>query len=388
MDSPRNSRNSFVWVVVVALAGLWIALGTLILPAARSHDFLNLYTGASLALDGQFADLHDPAAQLERERRYVPGLEAVVPFVRPAFYALMLAPMALLPFPVAFVVWIGGQIALLAACCFWAWRRFGPEASVFTSFFLPAPLGIASGQDCVVLLALLILSYELAERGRPAASGAAMAMMLIKFHLILLWPLALAIQRRWRMLAAFCAVAAAEVLVCLTAGGMAGIRTYLALLQNKDLSHLSPSPERMIGFEGLVANLEIHSVWGAAAIVAGVIAIFAFAVAGAPLWRTFVLAPAASLLVVPHVYGYDAALLLLPVWLTIFRSARPASRIAATLLATPIPFAFALAGKPWAVVSSASLLIFFLILSSEARNVAISSLAAETGQIDNRLPGR
>jgi hypothetical protein len=57
------------WAAVNASCLLWIALGSLIAPDARKHDFLNLYTGASLALDGNFAHLHSPEVQLERERR-------------------------------------------------------------------------------------------------------------------------------------------------------------------------------------------------------------------------------------------------------------------------------------------------------------------------------
>jgi hypothetical protein len=81
----------------------------------------------------------------------------------------------------------------------------------------------------------------------------------------------------------------------------------------------------------------------------------------------FCLTAFASLLIVPHVYAYDATLLLLPIWLTIFRSVRPISRIAATLFSTPIPFGFALADKPWAVVSSASMILLFAILAAEPR---------------------
>ena len=80
----------WVGLTVVGLSAMWIALGSLILPAARSHDFLNIYTGASLAHEGQFADLHDPEVQLARERRIFPQLNALVPFVRPAFYAAFL----------------------------------------------------------------------------------------------------------------------------------------------------------------------------------------------------------------------------------------------------------------------------------------------------------
>jgi hypothetical protein len=36
-------------------------------------------------------------------------------------------------------------------------------------------------------------------------------------------------------------------------------------------------------------------------------------------------------------------------------------------LSTPIPFGFALAGRPWAIVSSASVAIFLLLLASERK---------------------
>src|SRR5271168_3687871 len=92
------------WAAVLAFCLVWVALGSLIAPGARKHDFLNLYTGASLALDGNFAHMHSPQVQFERERRFVPELKDLVPFVRPPFYALILAPLALLPFGAAFWV--------------------------------------------------------------------------------------------------------------------------------------------------------------------------------------------------------------------------------------------------------------------------------------------
>ena len=198
----------FVWLVVAGLAVCWIGLGSLMLPGARAGDFLNLYTGARLALEGNFADLHNVDVQLERERRILPGLPALLPFVRPPFYALLLAPLAMLPYGTAFICWITVQVLLLCGCMAWALKRFGPDALVFGMLYLPPPLGIASGQDCVEMLVLFILAYELTQRHKPLAAGAALAVMLFKFHLILLWPLALLVQRRWRMLGGFCAMAA------------------------------------------------------------------------------------------------------------------------------------------------------------------------------------
>jgi len=360
-------------VLVLALCAMWAMLSAALLPQARVHDFLNLYTGATLAHEGNFAGLHDPQAQLAVERRLVPQVATLVPFVRPRFYALLLSPMALLPYKIAFPLWIAVQCALLFACWVWAWRRFGPDALVFAALAISAPLGIASGQDCVVMLAILIVAFELAEREKLVVSGAVLALMLVKFHLILLWPLALVVQKRWRMLGGFAAMAAVEVLISIVPGGAQAVHSYAALLTNKSLDRLSPSPERMISFEGLLANAGIENSWVAGLFILAVISVLLWSLRGAPLWKLFSLTACASLLVVPHVYGYDAALLLLPLWLTIFQSTARAPKIVATLMTTPLPFGFAMADKPWAVLSSLSLTVFFVLLALTTREVEESA---------------
>src|SRR5580700_3225127 len=98
--------------VVIGLCGLWIALGSKIWPSSSKHDFLNLYTGGRLALEGRLHALHDPDVQLEYERRLVPDLPQLVPFVRPVFYAIALAPMAAMPYRAAYMVWTISQVAL------------------------------------------------------------------------------------------------------------------------------------------------------------------------------------------------------------------------------------------------------------------------------------
>lgn len=367
------------WSVGLTVAGmcvLWVGLGSMLLPSARVHDFLNLYTGASLAHQGRFAELHDPAVQFAQERRIYPQLPTVVPFVRPGFYAAILSPLALLSYRAALAVWIAFQCALLLGCWAWGWRRFGPDALVFGSLYLPAALGIGVGQDCVMVLAVFIAAFALAEKGRAFISGLVLGLLLWKFHLVLLWPLALVVQRRWRMLAGFCAAATLEVGACVALGGPGVVKSYADLLTNKHLDRLSPSPELMISVQGFMANLGISSTLVAVGASACVVAGLAWCLRQAPLWKMFALTSVASLWIVPHVYAYDASLLLLPLWLTIFCSSQFAPRIAATLLSTPIPFGFALAGQPWAIVSSASMLLFFAILACSRTPLADPAGAA------------
>ena len=103
----------------------------------------------SLALEGRFALLHDHDTQLARERQLVPETQQLIPFVRPAFYALMIAPLALLPYHTAFWVWMALQVSLAAICIWWGCRRFGPDAASFACMYAPMALSIPHGQDAL-----------------------------------------------------------------------------------------------------------------------------------------------------------------------------------------------------------------------------------------------
>jgi alpha-1,2-mannosyltransferase len=369
MTTTTRPRIPFqTWVAVLAFCLIWVGLGSVIVPGARKHDFLNLYTGASLALDGNFAHLHSPQVQFARERQFVPELPTLVPFVRPPFYALLLAPLALVPFGIAFWVWLALQSALLFGCWAWALSRWGPDALIFGALYLPTALGIASGQDCVLMLAILIATYALAEKGNNFASGAALGLGLIKFHLFLLWPLALLIQRRWRMLLGACTAVAVECLLSLWLSGWNGIVEYFQLLRNKNIERLSPSPELMIDVHGMALNFGLDSMALRGLLVGAVILLVAAACWSAPLWQCMAAVSAGSLLVPPHVYGYDAGLLLLSIWLAIFMSAVKWTRIAALLICTPIPFLMNLAGTPWAAATPVALLLFLVSLQRKSES--------------------
>jgi hypothetical protein len=371
MHSPNKSALPLYAVLaVLAFCALWIMLGSMVVSAARLHDFLNLYTGASLARDGAFATMHMPEIQLEREREYAPQLPELVPFVRPPFYALLLAPLAWLPFGAAFWAWLGTQAAVLLGTWAWAFRRWGADALVFGSMYLPTALGIAHGQDCVLILLIVLGVYALAHRGQHFLSGVLLGAGLIKFHLFLLWPVMLLIQRRWRMLAGACAAVTAELLISLVLAGPSGMVKYAALLRMSDLRHLSPSPELMINVRSIALNLFADNIAVSGLLTGLAVFLTVAACWGAPLWRAVSAASAGSLLVAPHVYGYDAGLLLVGLWLAMFESNARGLRIMATVLITPIPMLLALAGSPWSAAAPLALLAFLASLAWMSRPVA------------------
>lgn len=365
-----ESRFIVAGLAAACATVFYCAVGANIVGTAQRHDFLNLYTGATLAHSGDYASLHDPARQFEIERGLVPDLPSVVPFVRPAAYAWVLSPLAKLPLKLAFLVWVAIQAAILLACWGWAAWRFGSRALLWAPLFLPTAYGIANGQDCATMLALMIVAYELAEREKFTAGGFAIGLALIKFHLLLLFPVLMVLSRRWRMLAGYGAAAATIFAGSLGLGGWGGIASYAALLQRKDIERLSPSPEMMSNIHALPANLGIDSkiVSIGLAVVVIAIAVYASGVLSpkpAPLWRWFAAGIAGSLLMVPHVYGYDAAMLLLPVLMAIFSAETKMARYAAMALALPCVFWLPAAGKPWAMGPGVAICVFLIAVARE-----------------------
>ncbi len=100
----------------------------------------------------------------------------------------------------------------------------------------------------------------------------------------------------------------------------------------------------------------------------------------APRWRWWASTAVAGILLASHVYGYDAALLLLPIWLTLFENTWKPGRIAATLVSTPIPYLMTLADKPYSVAGAAGLALFLVVLAGHRFAEAVQIVAEGNGK--------
>jgi hypothetical protein len=338
-------------------------LGWGVVPVARDHDFLNLYVGGTLASDGRFAELYDQETQLQLERELVPTTPELIPFVRPHFYALVLSPLSLFSLNTGMWIWIILQTGVLIACWVWAVRSFGADALILGALYIPTARGIAHGQDGVFMLAIAIAAYRLASQGRDGPAGAVAALALMKFHLTFLMPVGMILQRRWRMLGSFCAAAGALVVVSALTGGPAGMIQYVELLRAKDLRRLSPSPDLMINIYSVTANFGIDQPALSAALAAFVVVLIGLATWRAPLWRFWSAGLIGSILVGPHVFGYDAAILLLAIWLVMFRAGASRSRWIAAFFATPVGFICLALTSPWPMIPSLTLLTLLATLA-------------------------
>jgi|SRR5579862_518365 len=335
--STRTWRSTILVPVLFSC----IAIMLLVLmkrPEAMTHDFLNLYTGASFARDGRIADLYNPETVLAREQEFVKGLARVTVFSRPPWYALILAPMSMLPYGAgAFGLWVFLQMSLLGLSWVWAVRRFGRDVIRYTCLYLPPMTGIAYGQDCLVPLCILIAGYIVANKKRDFVSGLVLGMGLFKFHLFCLWPPILAVNKRWKMLSGMAAAVVLEFLLSLSLSGTSGLQAYVRFLL-KGSSALHPEPRKVVSLWGILANLGFGQ--GAVALLC-VIAVVAITLLQSRCLSTeqvFIIATIGSLAIAPHIYLYDATILLLPIWLLIFTSNDQKASTGAELFAKPYAF--------------------------------------------------
>src|SRR5271170_1671679 len=191
----RRRVSKTAILIAAALSVFWASLGGSILVHFYKYDFLCYYIGGTLVREGRFADLYNPAAQMEVQRKAAPDVLEQRPFVRPPWFAFALAPLTYLSLVHAYALWIAVMLITLLATWAWATARFGESGLLLAALFLPANLGICFGQDSAAMLAVLCISYVLLTREKNFAGGLVLGLGLMKFHLLLMFPLWLIAQR-------------------------------------------------------------------------------------------------------------------------------------------------------------------------------------------------
>jgi hypothetical protein len=328
MKAPQVTQGGRVrpqiWmVVIVVLAALrplsWLVLEWRHCPGGvcaasgtpPEWDFAIFWIGGRLAGLRDFSDIFVFAnfhVYVLTHFHYDIGLS---PFAYPPPVLLLFRPLALLPLPAAYALWVaGGTAALLAALRLVGLRWSG---CVFVLLSPPFLYNLLLGQNGAFTAALLISALHLAAR-RPRTSGVLAALLAIKPQIALLIPAAWAGARRWRALAASVLAGAALILVSVLAFGFAPWRLYVHdTLPDMASVMNAPFPQDFQA-SAMTVFVLARSV-GASVIMARVIqamALLAAALTALRLWRDdfgaarqLALTLLLVLLAMPYGYVYD-----------------------------------------------------------------------------------
>jgi len=167
-------------------------------PADRSKAY-TLLSG--------YADDATPWAQMARAN----GFPHISPFTNPPFSALVMAPLAELPWQYAYIVWLLLIIALAAGATFLGLqlvpsaRGLETFAPIFIAvcFFFPFSSNLTLGQANVTILFVWTLGVYFLSRRKSAASGICFALgTVLKVSPAVVVPF-LVLRRQWRWLAAY-----------------------------------------------------------------------------------------------------------------------------------------------------------------------------------------
>jgi len=323
------------------------------------NDFLQLYSGAALVGTGNLYTIESVRnLQIDRTGFWGHG----VYYSRPPFYAVLLRPLASLPYLGAY--WVFQSINLFC-CGFFAYiflLERAPGYLVWFPLFFPVLVAFMVGQDIMIAVLFCALSFVLAGKGRDLAAGACLSFCLIKFHLFLFLPVAILAHRRWRILLGGLAGSVAWLGLSFVAAGRGWAVEYLNLLRNPELH---PRPEIMPGIFGVLQSFGV-SIPIAAVIVAGAGLLFVLVLFKIRDFEVSVgLALVAGILLALHVYVQDCALLVLA--LPLFPCQHLLGTYTRVLLLTPIPYLATLSGKPWNLTLPLALVLFSAVAVYDSR---------------------
>jgi hypothetical protein len=315
--SANRAFQAFLWLLAVAFVGLAL----LPLHKGAPADAPSFYIGGHLAATGQAHRLYDPVATIESWDALRPrGLRREeIPhdnfFIRPAFAAYLYAPLTLLSFGAAWklVLAVTFLQVILIVWLFPKWFRKYGDLSPWRPLllaYLPFVWTMGLIQDTVFLTLVLGFALHLILKDREWSGGAVAALLVIKPHLALMLPIAFYFGGKRKAALAFTLVAA----------GLAGLSFGLIGIQGVEEWRELLASSRTDMFPHTMHN--VRAVWirfGAAPAVAllGVIVACApVAFRYGDLETKVVVGILASLLLSPHTYTQDLALLALLPFLT------------------------------------------------------------------------
>ncbi len=361
-----SSHLQRIAIVVFGITGLmlniWIAWNLFLRGAGTGrNDFTSFYGGAALA---GTPDLYNPTKVSELQLR-VTGerTSEAEKFVRLPCYAIFLKPLAWLPYPAAYLIWeLLSAAALLAALLLWPGQSATTKWLTFC-WMLPIFVALFNGQDDALVLFWIALAANLLHRERPLTAGMALAMAASKYHLLVLIPLVIVAQRRWRMAAGTAMAGGALIAVSFLSAGLDWPWRYFALLADSRLipnSHIMPS--LWANFKNMRFGLEFEML--AAIVLAAVI--YRVARLDRSFERPLGLALVGGILLSLHCWLADCTLVLPAIMISVHRAARYA-RFPTFAQLTPVPWFLVHLPPPLPVAARVLLVLLVLagLLDSE-----------------------
>ena len=335
-------------------------------------DFRAQYTAGYIIRSGNAHLLYDYGSQLIFQNRLVTPRDVTMPFDHLAYEAVFFSPFSYLPFKSAYFVFLVINLIALAVSVLLIRRWTSTLDNIFPwvtpvliGVFLPTAVALMQGQESVLLLLCLIVSFSALEKGNDLLAGAVLSLALFKFQIALPIAFLFLLWRRWRFVLGFSSCAVALIAGSFELVGRQATASYIGLLLSMsvrlhsvvDQARLGVPPTAMPNLRGLIIGLFGQRLFGTstqiAILILSAIVMLAAYLRGRKVvgGRGLLIAILAAALVSYHSLIHDMTILLLPIVVLLsecipavpngVRGHRLIAGCAALLFTAPVLFCFA-----------------------------------------------
>ena len=302
--------------------------------AGGNADFRQLYAAGYMVRNGYAHQLYDYGTQLRMQDALVSSKDLALPFIRPAYEALLFVPLSMVNYRGAYLIWIVINLLLLASCVWLLRPKMQNLAAIYPWLpvamfltFLPIAAALLQGQDSILLLVMFAGALVLLERRSDFAAGILVGLCLFKLQIVIPIALLFLAWRKWRF-SSGCAVSAA--VVSFASVSLVGFRQAVNYGRALLAMSLSPSSNshpfrypipvnRMPNLHGLISGT-LRGVYSghfvtaiSIALSTVVLIVSAWKLKSANTVDGFLIAIVASVLASYYVLIHDLSVLLIPV---------------------------------------------------------------------------
>jgi hypothetical protein len=347
----------------------WTWIFTLSVFLSGRADFRSVYTAGYMVRTGHAHELYDYNVQKAFQDKLISREDLALPFLNPAYHALLFVPLSLFPYKAAYFLFLLLNLSVLAACIAllrpWSHNLHTVFPWLPLSLalgFLPVGAALIQGQSSILLTGLLVGVFVLLNKKLEFAAGILSALGLIKLQIIIPIALLFFFWRRWRYVFGFAACSIVLALASAWFTGFSQTKVYLQSLMSI-AGPMSPNsgfiqhPNLMANIRGVVlAALSSRTSSFSLQAIVIVLSVTVFAWTATLGLRTrnaadqLLMAIPCGVLIGHHTYIHDLSVLLLPsfVLLDRFLPCEPAGsrnqrlivRSAALMFAAPVMESF------------------------------------------------
>jgi hypothetical protein len=319
------------------MLGWLVAVGAVAVPGpflptgqAKWTDFVHFYTLGNIARTGPIELLYDEVGQYARQVTLLP--EYATAFYRPDTYPPLLAtafaPLSRLPYETSGLVWGATTLAAYLTCVLLIARRAGPASPLRDRRFVlagglafpPVWLLFIHGQTTIFPFVSFALAWAALERRRPFLAGLAIGCIALKPQLGVAIAVVAVLSGEWRIVAGAVTSVVLQAAATVWLFGTSIVWTYVAtcieVFQTAHVGEVKPHIQHSLR---VLTSLAPGPVAPVLLVLGSIVVLWA-------VWRVWQsttdprvrmgVVVIGSVLVNPHLYVYDATLLVLAgLWL-------------------------------------------------------------------------